>query len=287
LRRSLLVEFTGRILDASAREPIAGAALQLIGAVDGAPSARNSAAADGSFRFSLVQPGSYMLAVSRPDRSPLPYLVRVEIGKAGAEDLPFLIPPFTRFEGSIRLGDEKPRWLNSASVTLRHRLGPTRTAETRPDGTFEFDEVPAGEYTVEAKPHNLRLRTDPALRFFVSAIQLGSQNGFRKPVTIVENGNPPLDIQLTTAPAGITGKIISDGSSKFYTVAFTALAPRRALADFMMVMSDFQAALGPGDYDVTAWPGGAAVNTNKTCDETVRVTVRDGAAASITLRPCR
>ncbi len=250
---------------------------------------RNSAAADGSFRFSLIQPGAYTLEVFRPDRSPLPYLVRVEIGKAGAEDLPFLIPPFTHFEGSIRLGDEKQRWSNLASVILRHRLGPSRVIQTRTDGTFDFDEVPAGEYIVEVKPNNLRLRTDPALRFFVSAIQLGSQNGFRKPVTIVENGNPPLDIQLTTEPAGITGKIIDDGSSRFYTVAVASLAPRRAIADFMMAFTDFQASsLAPGDYDVTAWAGGgAAVDANKTCDETVRVTVRDGAAASITLRPCR
>jgi len=294
LRRTLLVEFTGRVVEMAGREPISTAHVQLSGSVAEVADPlwrKHPANSDGTFRFSLLQPGAYTLAVFRPDISPLPYLVPIEIGKAGVEDRQVAIPPFARLEGRIQLRDPQTRWMNSAAVTLRHRTGVTLSSQIRPDGTFDFDDVPAGEFFIDVRLNNLRARGDSSRRYTVSAIRFGTQSGFRKPVTVVENGNPPIEIQLSDEPAGVAGHVVSDGERASFLVSVANLATRRP-AGLMIVSTppEFQFPdLDPGDYEVTARRFTRLNNAPLaagSCDETVRVTVRDGAVSTINLRPC-
>ncbi|HVI84480.1 MAG TPA: carboxypeptidase regulatory-like domain-containing protein [bacterium] len=294
LRRTLLVEFTGRVVQMAGREPLSGAHVQLAGAVSEVADSlwrKHPANADGTFRFSLLQPGAYTLAVFRPDISPLPYLVPIEIGRAGVEDREVAIPPFTRLEGRIQLRAPETHWMNSAAVTLRHHTGGTLASQIQSDGTFDFDGVPAGEFFIDVRLNNLRTRGDSTRRYTVGAIRFGSQSGFRKPVTVAENGNPPIEIQLSDEPAGIAGRVISDAEHASYLVTVASLAPRRPAG--LMIAStppEFQFPdLAPGDYEVTArrYAGlKEALQPGGSCDESVRVTVRDGAVSTITLRPC-
>lgn len=285
LRRTLLVEFTGRLIDMAGREPIPNADVQLTSAIEGPRDplwTRHAAGADGSFRFSLIQPGAYTLAVFRPDRSPLPYFIPIEIGKTGADDLPVSIPPFPNIQGAIHLRDPKLQWSGSATIRVTHRSGISMSRETRPDGSFEFESVPPGDYRFDVQARNLRLRTDPARRLSAKGIA----------VTVIENGNPPLDFLLTDDPAGISGSVVDPGASArtAYVVAVAALAPLRAVVALTIATPSFQfPELEPGEYEVTATRGNLSsslADRNKTCDETLRVTVRDGAVSTVTLRPC-
>ncbi len=294
LRRTLLVEFTGRVVEMAGREPVSSAHVQLSGAVSEAGDTlwrKHPANSDGTFRFSLLQPGAYTLAVFRPDISPLPYLVPVEIGNAGVDDRQIAIPPFARLEGRIQSRDPQTRWMNSATVTLRHRAGVTLSSQTRPDGTFDFDDVPAGEFFIDVRANNLRIRGDSTRRLSVGAIRFGAQSGLRKPVTVVENGNPPIEIQLTDEPAGVAGHVVADGERASFLVTVANLATRRT-AGLMIVSAppEFQfPELDPGDYEVTARRFTRLNNAPLaagSCDESVRVTVRDGAVSTISLRPC-
>jgi hypothetical protein len=277
------------------RQALSGAHVQLSGAVAEAGDPlwrKHPANSDGTFRFSLLQPGVYTLAVFRPDISPLPYLVPVEVGKAGVDDREIAIPPFTRLEGRIEPREPKPRWMNSATVSLRHRFGVTLSSQIRPDGSFDFDDVPAGEFFIDVRMNNFRVRGDTSRRYTVSGIRFGAQNGFRKPVTVVENGNPPIEVQLSSEPAGVAGHVVSEADHASFLVTVANLATRRP-AGLMIVSTppDFQFPdLDPGDYEVTARPFTRLDNrplTPESCDETVRVTVRDGAVSTISLRPCR
>jgi hypothetical protein len=293
LRRTLLVEFTGRLMDMAGREPISNAAVQLTSVVDGPrdPLWRRATLADGSFRFSLIQPGAYTLEVFRSDLTPLPYVVPLEIGKAGAEDQPVSIPPFPRLRGDIQR-DPKLQWTGSAAVRIVHRSGVSITSEMRSDGSFEFESVPPGDYTFDVQTRNLRARGDGARRFSAGAIRFGGQNALHRTVTVAESGNPPLEVQLTDEPAGISGSVVEDGATTGarYVVSVATVPQRRGFAPLAVATPGFQFPdLGPGDYDVTARRGNISsgmADLNKSCDETRRVTVREGAVTTITLHPC-
>lgn len=295
LRRTLLVEFSGRLIDMAGREPISNAAVQLTSVVDGPRDplwARRATLDDGSFRFSLIQPGAYTLEVFRSDLTPLPYVVPVEIGKAGAEDKPVSIPPFPRLQGVIQMRDPKLQWTGSAAVRIVHRSGVSITSQMRPDGSFEFESVPPGEYRFDVQTRNLRARGDEARRFSAGAIRFGGLNALNRAVAVGESGNPPLEVQLTDEPAGISGSVVEDGAaaSVRYVVTVVAVPAQRGFTPLAIATPGFQFPdLGPGDYELTARRGNISsgmIDLSKACDETRRVTVREGAVATITLRPC-
>jgi hypothetical protein len=295
LRRTLLVEFTGRLLEMSGREPVATAEVALMGAVSGVSDPlwrRHSVGADGGFRFSLIQPGSYTLTVLRPDRTPLPYLVPIEIGKAGGDDVPIVIPPYTSLQAKLVLPDPKLRSVGTVRVSLTHRSGTSVGVEVRPDTPFELENVPPGEYTIAVQSQNQHFRDDNPRRVSVKAIRFGPQNALRQPIKVVENGNPEIEIQLSGDPAGISGKVTGgDPASKTrYIVTVTNTQSHERLGSLAVTMSDFKFPdVAPGEYEVSAWTSAGSLfppANAKSCDESVRVTVREGAVSTITLRPC-
>ena len=165
---------------------------------------RHRVGVDGGFRFSLLQPGSYTLAIYLGGHS-LPYIVPIQLDKAGAEELDVPVPPFPQIQGTVSLRDPKLQWQGWGSVRLIHRTSASEAASLKPDGSFEFASVPPGEYTVELQSQNLRLTGtgDSTHKLFAKELHFGTQTGLRKPITIVENGNPPLEIELSDEAAGI------------------------------------------------------------------------------------
>ncbi len=210
LRRTLLVELTGRLVEMAGRQSVTDSEVQLIGALPGTPDPlwrRHPAGADGGFRFSLLQPGTYTLAVYRGGHQ-LPYVIAIELGKAGADELPVPLPPFPKLQGTIRLPDPKLHWEGSGSVRLVHQLAGSEAAPLKPDGTFEFASVPPGEYTVEVQPQSLHTAGDRTRKLFAREVHFGTHTGLRQPITVLENGNPGLEIELSNEPSGITGRVV-------------------------------------------------------------------------------
>ncbi len=298
LRRTLLVECKGALVEMAGREPMVDPDVQLLSAVPGTPDPlwrRHRVDSDGGFRFSLLQPGSYTLAIYRAGHQ-LPYLVPIELGKAGLDEMMVPVPSFPRIQGTVSLRDPKLQWQGSASVHLIHR-SPAASEVTglKSDGTFEFEGVPPGEYTVGFQSRNLRLTSDRTRNLSARELRFGTQTGLRKPITVAEAGNPGLEIELSDEPAGIAGKVIDDGArGGNYLVRVTPVVLRRGgFPAATSAAPDFQfPELAPGDYEVTAWrfaPRSELANifASKGCDETVKVTVREGAVSNITVRPCQ
>ncbi len=297
LRRTLLVEFSGKLVEMAGRKALFDADVQLMGAVPGTPDPlwrRHRVAADGGFRFSLLQPGSYTLAIYRAGHT-LPYIVPIQLGKAGADELDVPVPPFPQIQGTVGLRDPKLHWEGFGSVRLIHRSSASQAASLTPDGSFEFAGVPPGEYTVEVQSQNLRLTGDSKHKLFAKELHFGTQTGMRRPITVVENGNPPLEIELSDEPAGIAGKVVESGArGSRYMVRVARADPRRGgISALAIATDDFQfPELTPGDYEITAWRlvggmGSALLSGSPTCDETVKVTVRDGTVSNVMLRPCQ
>ena len=297
LRRSLLVEFSGKLVEMAGRKALFDADVQLMGAVPGTPDPlwrRHRVGTDGGFRFSLLQPGSYTLAIYVGGHS-LPYLFAFQLDKAGTEELDVPVPPFPLIQGTVSLRDPKLQWQGLGSVRLIHRTSASETASLTPDGSFEFAGVPPGEYTVEVQSQNLRLTSDSTHKLFARELHFGTQTGLRKPITVVENGNPPLEIELSDGPAGIAGKVVDSGArGGEYVVRVARTGPRRGSISAMAIATDdFQfPELAPGDYEITAWRlvGGISsvlISGSPICDETVKVTVRDGTVSNVMLRPCQ
>jgi hypothetical protein len=296
LRRTLLVEFSGKLVEMAGRKALFDADVQLMGAVPGTVDPlwrRHRVGTDGGFRFSLLQPGSYTLAIYRAGNL-LPYLAPIQLGKAGADELDVPVPPFPQIQGTVGLRDPKLQWQGFGSVFLIHRTSSSEAASLRPDGSFEFASVPPGEYTVELQSQNLRLTGDSTHKLFAKELHFGTQTGLRKPITIVENGNPPLEIELSDEPAGIAGKVVESGArGGKYVVRVARAGARRGSVSVVTGTDDFQfPELAPGDYEITAWrlvggPGSVLYAGSPTCEETVKVTVRDGTVSNVILRPCQ
>jgi hypothetical protein len=165
----------------------------------------------------------------------------------------------------------------------------------RPDGSFEFASVPPGEYTVELQPQNLRLTGDRTHKLFAKELHFGTQTGLRKPITIVENGNPKLEIELSDEPAGIAGRVVESGErgGKYFVRVARAGTQRGSVSALVTATDDFQfPELTPGDYEITArrLVGGISsvlISGSPICDETAKVTVRDGTVSNVILRPCQ
>jgi hypothetical protein len=249
--------------------------------------------ADGGFRFSLLQPGSYTLAIYRGGHT-LPYVVPIQLGKTGADELDVPVPPFPQIQGAVRLRDPAVPWEGRGSVRLIHQSSASESANLKPDGSFEFASVPPGEYTVELQAQNLRLTGDRTPKLFAKELHFGTQTSLRKPITIVETGNPALEIELSDEPAGIVGKIVGSGvRGANYMVRVARTSPQRGNVSLRVTAADsFQfPELTPGDYEITAWrvtreSGWSPLPGSPICEETVKVTVRDGTVSNVTLRPC-
>jgi hypothetical protein len=291
LRRTHLVEFAGLLVDATSREPISGVEVELIGSVPGTPDPlwrKHPASADGSFRFSLLEPGSYKLAVYRAGLSPLPYIVPVALGKTGADDMRIAVPPLTTLQGRIQVGDPKIRWFGAPRVVLRYLNGTTLQCAIQTNVAFECSEVPPGEFFLDVQG-NLGM-TSNRTRLSVKEIRFGAQDGLHRPITVAENGNPPIEITLTDEPSGVAGKVIDEASkTSNYLVMALRLSPR-ATATATVGPPDFQIPdLGPGEYEISAYRTGSQrdlLGPRTGCAESVKVTVVEGALKYITLRPC-
>jgi len=300
LRRTLLVEFTGHLDDVANHEPLTVATVRLSSPIEGPrdPLWTRAAGADGTFRFSLIQPGAYTLTVFRSGITPLPYVIPIQVGKAGVDDLAIPVPAFPNIRGAIHFGDPQARWIGSAAIRVKHSSGVSVNCETKPDGTFEFENVPPGDYQFDVQARNLRLRPDIQRRVSASAVRFGGQNALRRTVAIAESGNPPIEVQFTDEPAGIRGSVVDSSATQGskYLVYVDGVEAKRSNLNLMIASPDFQFPdVAPGEYEVTAIRApnsnqaiaSAALGTSRSCEESRRVTVREGTVSTISVRPCQ
>ena len=211
LRRVRLVEFNGRIVEGAGGEPLAGARVELLVNNAAAPLQdetykERTVPEDGSFRFDLIQPGSYSLLVYRSKGAKaLPYTLPVEVGKAGIQDMKVGVPPFPSLQGSI-LAPPDTEWDGQVIFNLRSASPGSGVREfTVNTEKFTIDDLPPGRWMVEVESNILK--RPQAGKLFVQSARFGTLNALAEPLVVTESGNPPFEIRLTTESGRIMATV--------------------------------------------------------------------------------
>ncbi|MCK7627497.1 MFS transporter [Streptomyces sp. RS10V-4] len=128
-------------------EPVAGA-MVVVTDVRGEVLATGQTAAEGTFSFGDLAPGTYTVAVNaaafRPTAQP------VEVGGQGTTRVEIELRSGARVQGVVRAGADRAP-LADARVTLVDAAGNVvATSTTGADGAYAFTDLDAGDYTVIA-----------------------------------------------------------------------------------------------------------------------------------------
>jgi uncharacterized protein YfaS (alpha-2-macroglobulin family) len=136
----------GTVRAAGSGAPLPGAIVTLVGEL-GEVAATASADEAGRYRLDAVAAGRYTLAVSAPSSEPAAIPVVIAAGAAGIQDAE--LSRYARLTGTARTAAGAP--IPDARVVLLDADGKTvATAITGDDGSYAFDDLPGGDYTVIA-----------------------------------------------------------------------------------------------------------------------------------------
>lgn len=223
---------------------------------------------DGSFKISRVIPGGYQIfasiteAGSNRERN----LFRFMEVSGNVSDLTLAVGAGVTIKGRLKAeGDNLPERL---SVSLLTAMPDSDNAEyvgsgtTRPDGTFEINQVSPGSYRIWVEPTPQDRKLEDA--YFVDEVKLGGREESSENVTIPEGAGPfELSATLDFRTATITGNL-ADGDDK--PLAGTAVVllhadPKLREQSWRLKQgrTDAQGAfkvehIPPGDYLLIPWP---------------------------------
>jgi uncharacterized surface anchored protein len=139
-------QLTGTVCAAGTSEPIPGATVTLAGPRGEVLAAQNTDAT-GRYLFADLVPGDYTLAVSAPKREPTALLITVAGGGETVQDVQ--LAGRSRLSGTARTADGQA--VPDARVALLDPDGNVATVTTTgPDGSYSFENLPPGDYTVVA-----------------------------------------------------------------------------------------------------------------------------------------
>ncbi len=216
LRRVRLVELSGRAVDRAGGQPLPDARIELIANNVIAPlqdeTYRDRALGDdGSFRFDLIQPGAYTLLIyrSKETRGSLPYATPAEIGKSGLSNLKIAVPGFTSLQGRIVTPPET-EWQGQLIFAIRSPLPGVNSRDfTVNTSPFAIEELPPGKWIFSID--SATSQQAGAARLLIQSARFGSQDCLTEQVSVVESGNPALEIRLGTESGQIAGTVAEAG----------------------------------------------------------------------------
>jgi 5-hydroxyisourate hydrolase-like protein (transthyretin family) len=275
LQRVALAAFTGRAL-LHGREPMGGVQVQLQAAdpMSPKPIALEVTNADGRFGFEMIEPGEYALMVFYSERGlGLPYALPIEVGKSGVQDRQIVVPPLQTLRGMLRDKDGAA-WSGQVTVTLiaKQKAGAERDTRLRGSGEFTIDGVPPGEWLLSIEGAALT-RTNDKHTLTITHARFGAANPITDPITVVESGNPALEIELSTETGRIVGRMVKVRQTVVMVDRVAAVnryvtvrAPLKEDGSF--VVED----VAPGMYEVHT-PTGKPVRVEVKAGETITVEV--------------
>jgi hypothetical protein len=207
LRRVLLVDLSGRVIESAGGGPIAAAHVEL--AANFQVMADESFAArpvdeTGNFRFEAIQPGSYSLLVFRGNaETDLPYVHAVDVGRTGTADLTVRVPPVQKLEGTVLTASDDVEWTGKLTISLMplQRGARSRRWDVTAED-FALDGLPPGRYSFLVQ--SAAEMKGSKRKLVVSGFHLGTQDLVTSPAVVSEGGNPPVEIRLS----GETGRIV-------------------------------------------------------------------------------
>ncbi|HYH47061.1 MAG TPA: carboxypeptidase-like regulatory domain-containing protein, partial [Thermoanaerobaculia bacterium] len=206
-------EISGRVVDAAGR-PVAAAALRLVGPRSGVI----ETAADGSFAFRSLPPGTYLLAASHPEAG------RADLSEVQVAERPVVLPDLVLENAdelatvSGRLVGLAPRDLAQAQVVAHPAVDPGGPAETAPpglrrsavvarlnaDGTYRLVGLAPGAWQIHAtagerRPLSRQLRLAAGEQ---AAVDLEFAAGATLSGRVTLDGQPAAELQVLLSPEG-------------------------------------------------------------------------------------
>ncbi|MCX6625102.1 MAG: carboxypeptidase regulatory-like domain-containing protein [Acidobacteria bacterium] len=291
LRRSRLVELSGKVVDSITRNPVPGTQIELDPDDDiysDETFERRPAGTDGRFRFELIQPGHYHLLLFRGAGSELPYAVPLEIGTKGASDATVMLPENARIETRLKLPEGARSPAGSPLIVLDPGIRGIRPKEVplRSGGVTILDGVPPGSYRIAIKWDGANSK--PA-DWYVSGLQLGTQDALQDAVMVTDGANGPLAIEFSGSGGRIAGRIVDSpeqaGMLRMVSV-HPAGQPMPARSFTLAAGPDgrfLAAGLAPGEYFVSlVWTRATTCSTS-----TAKVKVERGMTSTVQLEVCR
>jgi hypothetical protein len=230
---------------------------------------------DGRFAFELIPPGQYVLMIYRGDKGTgLPYMVPVEVGKNGVRDKKVAVPPYQTIRGVLRAKDDTP-WSGEVTVSVQSNQKGVinRDLRIRSSGEFEIEDVPPGEWQLAIGADSASRASDKR-KMIVAGARFGASDAITQPITVVESGNPLLQIEISAETGIIAGRVRSPGQVSVL-VERVGTARRYSVFPGGQLKPDGSfvvEGLAPGMYDVHTFTG-KAVRVEVKAGETVTVEV--------------
>jgi hypothetical protein len=157
--------------------------------------------------FASVAPGSYyLIATNNQGGRNGAHAIRqaIDVGDANLEGVTVAINPGADVTGHVRYDGDAPQPLPSLTVRLTPRemnvgIPPPQPAKVQDDGSFHFEDVNLGSYTVN-------INTPQGL--YLKAVRSGNNDVMVSGLDLT-NGAAPLDILMGLNPPQVGGSVVN------------------------------------------------------------------------------
>jgi hypothetical protein len=170
---------------------------------------------DGSYEIYPVLPGSYRLAVSSAADTYNPLLQnfakRIEVTNSDLENVDIAFAPGAKIDikGRLTLDENSPTRLDHFILRLLpvdsedDDFWPGHAVQVKHDGTFSFQQVPPGTYSIQVMGGRNR-------EYYVKSGRYGNRELAHSEFTVTEASSPRLDLVLSSATARMEGVVVDD-----------------------------------------------------------------------------
>jgi len=257
------VRVSGRVLNVNS-QPDKGAQITLVGGSGSFtfPAGQGSADAKGAFEIRGVPPGSYTLIAEQFGNGEGDKVMRgratVEVGETNVSDVEVVTGPGSSVSGHLHVEGKSNVDFSKINVALDPLddlagLGfapDVSSIPLRPDGTFQFHDVPEGTYRVNIIPVPGGYYLKPS----------GEGDAAEAGVKVGHNRSAAVELTLSAGAGGVSGTVTRDHQAfAGATVVLVPDPPRRAeLRFYRQALSDSAGrftitSVTPGDYKIFAW----------------------------------
>ncbi len=316
LKRTLLVEISGRVLDKATGQPLPNADIELVAGGDRLE--RKPAGTGGAFTFELVPPGFYEVLLRREGAASYDnpaYRTALNVGQHGLSGAELRIPEYVTLTVNILPHIDWPvrgtlqivRGVGSSGFSCNFGSGEICLIRDVPPGPFRLmigaNVLP---WDVRGRPadsnsmHKFLEDARAARRsFHVKSIRFGGQDAAGMTIMVAEGANPPIDLTFTDQAGTIAATVLDEDGQDAEAAAFRL---SRVDGDLSIPVPDVGvrssyspfsiAGLIPGEYWIAAFPApdnGSPVRTvapEECGDRAARVMVTDRQTTAVTLHPC-
>jgi len=221
---------------------------------------------DGTFIIHDVSPGSYTI-MAMVDGSPTPMSARqsLQVGSNNVDGVRLAPQPGATLRGRLRLESRAASRFDPQQIFLTLQLTDgdddaanatahdsfSNLAHVAPDGSFQWADVPAGEYYVQTVG-------DPTQDWYVKSVNAGGRATDDGGIT-VNGGAVTVDLVLSSNGGIVEGVVVdSKGQPISDAVVVAAPAARTRMDRYRKTISDQSGhfslhGIRPGDYTLFAW----------------------------------